>query len=97
MEEAIATYQDIIKKFPKEGPVAAKAWFHIGLCYEKLGNREAQKAYQQVLSNYADQMVCLNRTMHVHCNPAEIMHTHGSQEMSRCEFEQLFGPGKGQD
>jgi len=50
-----------------------------------------------VISNYAHQMVCLNRTMHVHCNPAEIMHTHGSQEMSRCEFEQLFGPGKGQD
>ncbi|MBP1752068.1 MAG: hypothetical protein H6Q57_904 [Geobacteraceae bacterium] len=50
-----------------------------------------------VISNYAHQMVCLNRTMHVHCNPAEIMRTHGSQEMSRCEFEQLFGPGKGQD
>jgi Tol biopolymer transport system component len=55
LEEAIAVYQEIIKKFPQDNPVAAKAWFHIGLCYEKLGNREAQKAYQQVLINYADQ------------------------------------------
>ena len=55
LEEAIAAYQEIIKKFPDEDPVAAKAWFHMGLCYEKLGNQEAQKAYQHVLSNYADQ------------------------------------------
>lgn len=55
LEEAIALYQEIIAKFPQEGPVAAKAWFHMGLCYEKLGNQKAQKAYQQVLSNYADQ------------------------------------------
>jgi tetratricopeptide (TPR) repeat protein len=55
LEEAIAVYQQIIEKFPNDGPIAAKAWFHVGLCYEKLGNREAQKAYQQVLSNYAEQ------------------------------------------
>jgi dipeptidyl aminopeptidase/acylaminoacyl peptidase len=55
LEEAIATYQEIIRSFPDDGPVAAKAWFHMGLCYEKLGNHEAQKAYQQVLANYADQ------------------------------------------
>ena len=55
LEEAIAIYQQIIEKFPNDGPVAAKAWFHMGQCYEKLGNQEAQKAYQQVLSNYSDQ------------------------------------------
>jgi len=54
-EEAIALYEEIIARFPHEGSVAAKAWFHMGLCYEKLGNQKAQKAYQQVLSNYADQ------------------------------------------
>lgn len=44
-----------------------------------------------IISKYADDMVCLNRTMHLHCNPAELMHYHGHEEISRCEFEQLFG------
>ena len=49
-----------------------------------------------IISKYADQMICLNRTMHLHCNPMEMMHNHGPQEISRCEFEQLFGTEKGQ-
>ena len=49
-----------------------------------------------IISKYADQMICLNRTMHLHCNPMELMHYHGPQEISRCEFEQLFGTEKGQ-
>ena len=49
-----------------------------------------------IISKYADRMVCLNRTMHLHCNPAELMHYHGHEEMSRCEFEQLFGTEEGQ-
>jgi len=55
LEEAIAIYQEIIKKFSQEGPVAAKAWFHIGLCYEKLGQekvKQAQEAFQKVLDTY---------------------------------------------
>jgi Tol biopolymer transport system component len=34
--------------------VGAKALLHIGLCYEKLGLREAQQAYQGVISNYPE-------------------------------------------
>jgi zinc transport system ATP-binding protein len=49
-----------------------------------------------IISKYADRMICLNRTMHLHCNPAEMMHYHGPEEVSRCEFEQLFGTQKGQ-
>ena len=55
LEEAIAAYRQIIKKFPTDGPVAAKAWLHIGLCYEKLGNREAQNAYEQLIKGYPNQ------------------------------------------
>ncbi len=55
LEEAIAIYQEVIKKFPLEGPVAAKALFHMGLCYEKLGNQEAQKAYQRLIQDYPGQ------------------------------------------
>lgn len=55
LEKAIEVYTTIIEKFPENKPVAAKAYFHMGLCYEKLGKQEAQNAYRMVLSNYADQ------------------------------------------
>jgi Tol biopolymer transport system component len=55
LEEAIGIYQEIIKKYPQNNPVAAKALFHMGLCYEKLGNQEAQKAYEQLIADYPGQ------------------------------------------
>ncbi len=55
LEEAIAVYQEIIKKFSQNSSVAAKALFHMGLCYEKLGNQEAQKAYQRLITDYPGQ------------------------------------------
>ena len=55
LEKAIEVYQIIIAKFPDNRPIAAKAQFHIGLCYEKLGLRQAQKAYREVVNNYPDQ------------------------------------------
>jgi tetratricopeptide (TPR) repeat protein len=55
LEKAIAAYKDFLARNPSDRALAATAQFHIGLCYEKLGNAEAQKAYQQVLSTYAEQ------------------------------------------
>ncbi len=55
LEKAIEVYQTIVDKFSDNRPVAAKALLHIGLCNEKLGNREAQKAYQRIIQEYADQ------------------------------------------
>jgi Tol biopolymer transport system component len=55
LEEAIAIFQKIIKEFPQNDPVAAKALFHMGLCYEKLGNEEARKAYQRLIADYPGQ------------------------------------------
>jgi len=55
LEQAIEVYQTIVKDFPENRSIAAKAQFHIGLCYEKLGFKEAQKAYQKVLDNYPEQ------------------------------------------
>jgi len=55
LEEAIAVYQEIIKKYPQNSPIAAKALFHMGLCHEKLGNQEARKAYQQLIADYPGQ------------------------------------------
>jgi len=52
---AINLFNDIIKKYPKEREYAAKSQLYIGLCYEKSGAKEAQKAYERVVSEYADQ------------------------------------------
>jgi len=52
---AINLFNDIIKKYPKEREYAAKSQLYIGLCYEKLGVKEAQKAYQRVVSSYPEQ------------------------------------------
>lgn len=55
LEKAIEVYQTIVTSFPENKAIAAKAQFHIGLCYEKLGLKEAQKAYRAVVNNYPDQ------------------------------------------
>jgi len=52
---AINLFNDIIKKYPKEREYAAKSQLYIGLCYEKLGVKEAQKAYQKVVNSYPEQ------------------------------------------
>jgi len=58
LEKAIEVYQTIVTQFSTNRPIASKALLHIGLCYEKLGDaqaREARKAYERVLRDYADQ------------------------------------------
>jgi Tol biopolymer transport system component len=55
LQKAIEIYQAIVDKFPNDRPVAAKAQFHIGVCYEKLGLKQAQQAYREVVNNYPDQ------------------------------------------
>jgi Tol biopolymer transport system component len=48
---------DLYRKVAQSGnrPVAARALIRMGQCYEKLGDREARKAYEQVVREYADQ------------------------------------------
>lgn len=55
LQKAIAIYQDLLKRYPDSREVAAKAQLHIGLCHEKLGTAEAQKAFQKVIDNYPEQ------------------------------------------
>ncbi|MFW6139782.1 MAG: tetratricopeptide repeat protein [Acidobacteriota bacterium] len=55
LEKAIELYEQILKQFPESREVAAKVQLHIGLCYEKLGQTEAQRAFQKVVDNYPDQ------------------------------------------
>jgi tetratricopeptide (TPR) repeat protein len=54
LEEAISLYQKVVAE-TKDESLAAKAQLRIGICYEKLGLKEAQKAFQKVIDNYPSQ------------------------------------------
>jgi Tol biopolymer transport system component len=56
LEKAMEVYQTIVDKFPDNRPMAAKALLHIGLCYEKLGQEEALRAYRRLISEYSEQL-----------------------------------------
>src|SRR6266581_2091069 len=55
LEEAIQLYRRIVQEHAGSRAVAAKALLEMGLCYEKLGNTEARKAYERLLRDYGDQ------------------------------------------
>ena len=55
LEAAIRDYKNILAGYASNHPVAAKALVEMGECYEKLGQSEAQNAYERVLREYADQ------------------------------------------
>ena len=55
LDAAIKIYETIIKQYPENRPVSAKSLLHSGICKERLGMKEAQKAYESVVRDYTDQ------------------------------------------
>jgi Tol biopolymer transport system component len=56
VEEALRLYQRIVKEFSGNHALAAKAELRMGLLYDRLGRKaDAQRAYQAVVNQYADQ------------------------------------------
>ncbi len=53
--EAIAIYNKIVNNVSADRTFRAKALLQVGICYEKLGNENARKSYQKLISEYADQ------------------------------------------
>lgn len=49
-----------------------------------------------VLARFADEMVCINRTMHLHGHPREVLGSERLKEAYRCEFDFLAGKGMGE-
>ena len=43
------------------------------------------------LASAADELICINRTMHVHGNPDDVVHSHALREAYHCEFDFLAG------
>src|SRR5687767_12710284 len=53
---AIKQYAAIVSKYVKsDRAVTAMAMVHMAQCYQKMGNAESRKLYEQVLREYADQ------------------------------------------
>lgn len=46
-----------------------------------------------VLARHADSIVCINRTMHLHGSPQEVLGSERLHEVYRCEFDFLAGKG----
>ncbi len=56
VEEALRLYQRIVKEFSGNHALAAKAELRMGLLYDRLGRKaDAQRSYQAVVNQYADQ------------------------------------------
>jgi Tol biopolymer transport system component len=55
LQAAIGGYRKALAAKGVSRQVAAQAQYHIGLCYERLGNQEARKAFEAVVKNYGDQ------------------------------------------
>jgi Tol biopolymer transport system component len=55
LDKAIKIYQVIVIDYANQRDIAAEALLHLGLCYEKLGLEEAQKAYRRLIDEYPEQ------------------------------------------
>ena len=55
LEGAIQLFLKIIISFPDNRKMGAKAQLQIGICYEKMGMKQALKAYQKVAESYPEQ------------------------------------------
>ena len=55
LEEAIDIYTKVTNDQSADRSIRAKALLHVGLCYEKLGQKKATIAYEQLVTDFADQ------------------------------------------
>jgi Tol biopolymer transport system component len=55
IDKAVQLYQDILKNFPDERPIAAKALYHLGLVNKKMGKQKANEYFNLLVNTYPDQ------------------------------------------
>ena len=55
LQGAIDIYNTIVETKDADQSFQAKSLLHIGMCYEKLGMKEATKAYQRLVNTFPDQ------------------------------------------
>ena len=49
------------------------------------------------VASVADTLICINRTMHVHGHPGEVMQSPGLKEAYRCQFDLLRQTGRAEE
>ncbi len=54
-QKAIGQFKRIIESGTSDRTLTARAYLQIGKCHERLGNREAMKSYEVILSRYPEQ------------------------------------------
>ncbi len=55
LTKAIEIYNSLVNDINVDRSLRAKALLHVGICYEKLGNQNARRTYQKLISEYSDQ------------------------------------------
>jgi len=56
LDKAAKLCLDILKNYPDDRPVAAKALYHLGLIYEKMGKQKATEYFTRLVNTYPDQI-----------------------------------------
>jgi Tol biopolymer transport system component len=56
LDKAVELCLDILKKYPDDRPVAAKALYHLGLINEKMGKQKATEYFSRLVNTYPDQI-----------------------------------------
>src|SRR5579859_721474 len=82
LKGAIPMFQRVVSEAGANRELAAKALVEMGGCYEKLGQGEAQKAYERVLRDYPDQSA---EASEARARLAALEHggTHGTELVTR--------------
>ena len=55
LDKAVELYQDILKKYPDDRPVAAKTLYHLGLVNENMGRQKTSEYFTRLVNSYPDQ------------------------------------------
>ncbi len=60
LESAIEIFEGIVKDFPQNRSVAARALLHLGSSYQKLGSQKAEDTYQRLINDFSDQQIAVS-------------------------------------
>ncbi|MDX2443478.1 MAG: tetratricopeptide repeat protein, partial [Bacteroidales bacterium] len=100
LQQAIDLFQEILTKYPEERQVAAKALLHTGICYERLGLKQARKTYQDVIDRYPEHkdevIIAKQRVLQMEAYTADLNKQaeqyvkNGNELYSRWEYEEAI-------
>lgn len=91
LNDAIVIYQRIAKEFAADRALAAKALLRLGECYQKLGDAQARKVFEQVVRDYADQKDAVNVARARLGSAESVARTRGDRAVWTGRYVDMFG------